>query len=136
MDLPVIGAHCSLPTCKDLDLLPIRCRCDNLFCRHHILPENHDCAVDLNPAAGVPFEKLKRCAAEKCNKPSLESFIGSPSDEIGRSPATCPHCRKAFCVRLVDDKLASLNETIIDCPTQPSPSWIPLMSSTENSAVD
>jgi len=97
--LPVIGSHCS--ACNDLDLLPIRCLCGNLFCRHHISPESHGCSFSLassNPVAGVPFEKLERCAADKCNKPSLESFIGSSSDENGRLPATCPHCGKAFCV--------------------------------------
>jgi len=96
----VIGSHCSLSACNVLDLLPIRCRCQRLFCRHHISPDIHNCSVDLvsqNPAAGVPFEKLERCAAEKCNKPSLESFIGSASDGKGRSPAACPHCQKAFC---------------------------------------
>jgi hypothetical protein len=103
MDLPVIGSHCSLSSCKDLDLLPIRCQCGKLFCRHHISPGAHDCSPDLatqNPITRVtlPFEK---CAAEKCKQHSLESFIGSALDEAGRSPATCTHCHKAFCVRSV-----------------------------------
>src|SRR5882762_1850228 len=106
MDLPFIGSHCALSTCNDLDLLPIRCQCDLLFCRHHITPEAHHCSVDpvsLNPAAGVPVAKLQRCAAEKCTKPSLESFVAS--DETGRSPATCSSCYQAFCARSVHNRV-------------------------------
>lgn len=100
----MIGSHCSLSSCRDLDLLPIRCRCDHLFCRHHIPPESHDCPIDPaanNPAPELPFQKLERCAADKCHKPSLASFITSASDETSRSSATCPRCQKAFCARQV-----------------------------------
>lgn len=98
MDLDPIGAHCSLSSCNELDFLPIQCRCTKYFCRHHITPESHSCPVD--PAAlnlsRAPFEKLQRCAVEKCGKPTLESFIAIPSDDQGRSPAVCV-CQKSFC---------------------------------------
>lgn len=101
MDLPVIGSHCSLATCRDLDLLPIKCRCDKVFCRYHISPESHECPVDPaehRESVGASFEKLERCAAENCNKPSLDAFVGGASNE-SKSSAGCPHCQKAFCAR-------------------------------------
>ncbi|KAJ2958113.1 hypothetical protein NUW54_g14554 [Trametes sanguinea] len=40
-----IGAHCALPSCNLNDFLPIRCKCDKLFCRDHIAPDAHRCPL-------------------------------------------------------------------------------------------
>ncbi|KII88792.1 hypothetical protein PLICRDRAFT_638376 [Plicaturopsis crispa FD-325 SS-3] len=98
MDLPAIGSHCALASCNELDLLPIRCRCDKFFCRHHSFPDAHNCTAVSDRSQSTPFDKLQRCALDKCNKPSLEAYLGDSSDIKDRSPATCSRCNLSFCV--------------------------------------
>ncbi|EMD34513.1 hypothetical protein CERSUDRAFT_159056 [Gelatoporia subvermispora B] len=97
-DIPSIGAHCSVTSCNVNDFLPMRCRCDQLFCKDHISPESHSCPVD--PAAkesSEPAEKLQRCALDKCSKPSLEAFVSDNTNTSGRIPAVCHQCRLSYC---------------------------------------
>ena len=101
-DIPAVGAHCALERCNVNDFLPIKCRCERLFCREHIQPEEHSCPLletVHTPKPGEPAEKMQRCAAEKCTKLSLEAFIADRDDKGGRMPALCPQCHKAFCAR-------------------------------------
>ncbi|KAJ7172741.1 hypothetical protein C8R46DRAFT_163732 [Mycena filopes] len=92
-----IGSQCSQPLCKEIDFLPILCRCQLYFCRTHSSTDDHDCTwVKPTQAAAGPSTPLQRCAADKCSKPSLEAFVSS-SDAQGRTPATCPHCHASFC---------------------------------------
>ena len=100
--MPAVGAHCALARCNVNDFLPIKCRCDHLFCREHIQPEEHACPLleqVHTPRAGEPAPKLQRCAADKCTKLSLEAFIADKDQKDGRTPALCPQCQKAFCAR-------------------------------------
>ncbi|KAK7693070.1 hypothetical protein QCA50_002635 [Cerrena zonata] len=103
---PEIGAHCSLPSCNINDFLPIRCRCDQLFCREHIRADFHSCSViqtsgvDINDlGSSSSLQPLQKCAASGCTKPSLEAFV---SDEAKGDPhrvaAVCPRCQLSFCV--------------------------------------
>ncbi|EKM55829.1 uncharacterized protein PHACADRAFT_121751 [Phanerochaete carnosa HHB-10118-sp] len=98
--IPDVGAHCALERCNVNDFLPIKCRCERLFCREHIQPEEHACPLineTYTPQPGEPAKKMQRCAAEKCNKLSLEAFIAEKDDMQGRTPALCLQCQKAFC---------------------------------------
>ncbi|KAH9999028.1 hypothetical protein BJV77DRAFT_978537 [Russula vinacea] len=100
MDLPLIGAHCSLPSCRELDLLPIRCRCDRQFCKNHVFPDAHQCPIDPSQAlrdASPALQKLQRCALASCTKPSLDAFVGDAAGEQGRASALCPRCTLAYC---------------------------------------
>ncbi|KAI0713378.1 hypothetical protein C8Q76DRAFT_731204 [Earliella scabrosa] len=99
--LPAVGAHCALPSCNLNDFLPIRCRCQQLFCREHVAPDVHDCPLQrATPTSSDAHAlKLQRCAAQGCNKPSLESFIANPTDTTNRSPAVCQACTQAFCAQ-------------------------------------
>lgn len=101
MDLPPIGTHCSLPSCRVLDLLPIRCRCDKQFCKDHIFPDDHQCPVDLSQAprdaSPTALPKLQRCALVSCNKPSLNAYAGDSAREEGGASALCPRCTLAYC---------------------------------------
>ncbi|KAI0637330.1 hypothetical protein C8Q77DRAFT_1097060 [Trametes polyzona] len=95
-----VGAHCALASCNVNDFLPIRCKCDQLFCRDHIAPDAHSCSLlaQHNQASDGPSSsKLQRCAAQSCTKPSLESYIADAQDTTSRSPALCPGCKQAFC---------------------------------------
>ncbi|THH09169.1 hypothetical protein EW146_g8764 [Bondarzewia mesenterica] len=98
MDLAPIGAHCSLASCNELDLLPIRCLCDQQFCRNHFLPDAHACPVDTSKrSAGLAFAKLQRCALVNCSKPSLEAYMSKDTDDSKRTRALCPRCMLAYC---------------------------------------
>ncbi|KAI9361029.1 hypothetical protein BD770DRAFT_471031 [Pilaira anomala] len=45
MELPQIGKHCQLDTCKTLDFLPVACPlCQGTFCAKHRLPLDHTCS--------------------------------------------------------------------------------------------
>ena len=104
MDLPVIGAHCSLSSCRNLDLLPIRCRCDKQFCKDHIFPDAHQCPVDPSQAlkdASPVLQKLQRCALATCTKPSLDAYVGDSAGEQGRASMVCPRCGLAYCASYV-----------------------------------
>ncbi|KAH8117156.1 hypothetical protein DFH11DRAFT_1851374 [Phellopilus nigrolimitatus] len=106
MDLPVIGAHCARKDCNELDLLPIRCRCDQLFCRQHVFPDLHNCSyVENTPVEPITVDdsadRKKRetalCSLEECSKPSLESRVANSADRTGRVPAVCIQCSRSFC---------------------------------------
>ena len=105
MDIPGnIGKHCTLPSCNELDFLPIKCtHCAQIYCKDHVFPDYHQCSsLSANTgSSSVSTEKLERCALDKCNKPSLESFISDRSADANRSPALCSHCQKSFCVECV-----------------------------------
>lgn len=101
---PEIGAHCSLTSCNVNDFLPIRCRCDQVFCREHISPDLHSCTViqtfgsDINESSSLS-RPLQKCAAEGCTKPSLEAFVSDSlrEDTESRAAAVCDRCRGSFC---------------------------------------
>ncbi|KAI0303457.1 hypothetical protein B0F90DRAFT_1374667 [Multifurca ochricompacta] len=100
MDLAPIGAHCSLPSCHKLDLLPILCHCDQQFCKDHIFPDTHHCPVDPSKAlrdASPALQTLQRCAFASCNKPSLDAFVGDSAGNEGRTSALCQRCNLGYC---------------------------------------
>ena len=110
----MIGAHCALETCNVNDFLPIRCKCDRLFCKDHISPEMHVCTTlhtEDKPTASTSVHKLQRCAADKCNKPSLEAFVADNFDTAGRTPAVCERCKQSFCATYVPPTYFTINLT-------------------------
>ncbi|KAJ6455848.1 hypothetical protein C8R45DRAFT_1035921 [Mycena sanguinolenta] len=92
-----IGSQCSYPLCREIDFLPILCRCQLYFCREHSPAGTHGCTYTrpTEPSVSGPSSPLQRCALDKCSKPSLESFVSS--DAEGRTPAKCPSCDASFC---------------------------------------
>ncbi|KAJ6546421.1 hypothetical protein DFH09DRAFT_927187 [Mycena vulgaris] len=97
MSMLEIGSQCSYALCKEIDFLPILCKCQLYFCRAHSSADAHSCTAYTTPSESLPLPgpPLQRCGADNCNKPSLEAFIAS--DGEGRTPATCPHCQASFC---------------------------------------
>ena len=91
MDLPQIGAHCSLDACNILDFLPIKCRCNNFYCSAHINPDHHACLA--NPTTTTTHSPSINtniiCALDECNKASLSK------------QETCSACHRSFCAKWV-----------------------------------
>ncbi|KAG8433022.1 hypothetical protein GDO86_013179 [Hymenochirus boettgeri] len=80
MELPDLGKHCSEPTCRQLDFLPMKCdACDELFCKNHITYDQHTC-----PSAYKKIFK-SRCLKPGCKKKELMEI-------------TCDHCQNNFCI--------------------------------------
>ncbi|KAK0228267.1 hypothetical protein IW262DRAFT_1455451 [Armillaria fumosa] len=88
-----IGGQCSLPSCSQVDFLPIKCRCDLVFCKEHIIPDAHACrlASTAPVVRDSTLPKFQRCAAPNCPKPSLDAFSKQGS------AAQCARCRQSFC---------------------------------------
>ncbi|KAG0705232.1 hypothetical protein DFH29DRAFT_848006 [Suillus ampliporus] len=101
MEPDAVGLRCGLTSCHEFDFLPIKCHCNKVFCRYHISPDKHTCALLDGPSEGhAPLVKRQTCALGDCQKLSLESAI---SKEVGvetnpPSSAACPKCLLSFCV--------------------------------------
>ncbi|KAF8876513.1 hypothetical protein CPB84DRAFT_1715087 [Gymnopilus junonius] len=107
MDLPQIGAHCSLPSCNLLDFLPITCRCNQSFCSEHISPDLHECpAFSRRVESTKSSDPLPRCFLDGCQRPRLRNYTNAIDE-------TCSHCHQSFCAehRHPDTHM---------CPTSPA----------------
>ncbi|XP_053112819.1 AN1-type zinc finger protein 2B isoform X2 [Hemicordylus capensis] len=63
MEFPDLGAHCSEPSCKRLDFLPLKCdACEQLFCTDHVAYAHHSCTSAYKKDVQVPVCPL-------CNTP-------------------------------------------------------------------
>ncbi|KAG8544902.1 hypothetical protein GDO81_021632 [Engystomops pustulosus] len=63
MEFPDLGKHCSEPTCKQLDFLPLKCdACEQIFCKDHITYALHSCSSAYKKDVQVPVCPL-------CNTP-------------------------------------------------------------------
>ncbi|XP_054828486.1 AN1-type zinc finger protein 2B isoform X2 [Eublepharis macularius] len=55
MEFPDLGAHCSEPSCKRLDFLPLKCdACGQLFCTSHVAYAHHNCTSAYKKDVQVP----------------------------------------------------------------------------------
>ncbi|KAM6460545.1 AN1-type zinc finger protein 2B isoform 3-T4 [Liasis olivaceus] len=55
MEFPDLGAHCTEPSCKRLDFLPLKCdACEQLFCTDHIAYAHHNCTSAYKKDVQVP----------------------------------------------------------------------------------
>jgi len=57
-----MGSHCEEPSCKQLDYLPMKCdACSRLFCKDHLLYDDHTCSGKYKKNIQVPVCPL--CSA-------------------------------------------------------------------------
>jgi len=50
-----MGSHCEEPSCKQLDYLPMKCdACSRLFCKDHLLYDDHACSGKYKKDIQVP----------------------------------------------------------------------------------
>lgn len=86
MEFPVFDKRCSKLDCKQLDFLPLQCKCTKLFCSQHFNEHVTNCE-ELNNASQLleKIHDLYLCTHEGCNVKCL-------------IPITCEKCLKHFCV--------------------------------------
>lgn len=97
MELPDVGKHCAISTCKLLDFLPFVCsQCGNTFCLEHRSFEAHNCTSTKVEEAQIEEKasevlvnatarKLK-CAIMQCKETEYVRII-------------CPECKQNFCLK-------------------------------------
>lgn len=125
MEFPDLGKHCSEPTCRQLDFLPVKCdACEKIFCHEHMKYASHNCESSYKKNVQVPVCPL-------CNKPipvsrgeppdiavsaHIDSLCQSDPAKTRRKtytnkcsmkgckvkelvPCICEKCRKNFCLK-------------------------------------
>lgn len=105
-DATLVGKHCQLDYCNQIDFLPFLCEsCRKTFCQEHRTEDSHKCA---NPGAwarrrreaemaksgiGAGKELRYRVATKPCDSPACKTTIGT-----GRNPGVhCQTCRRDYC---------------------------------------
>lgn len=87
MELPTLDKRCSHKDCKQLDFLPLECKCKQLFCSKHFTQHSGECPIKENVVTEEKrrIEDVYRCSQEGCGNTSLVPII-------------CGNCKKNFCV--------------------------------------
>lgn len=105
-DVSLVGKHCQLEYCNQIDFLPFLCQsCGKTYCQEHRTEDSHKCA---NPGAwarrrreaelaksgiGAGKQLRYRVAEKPCDSPSCSTKIGS-----ARNPGVhCQTCRRDYC---------------------------------------
>uniref|UniRef100_A0A8B9YMF7 Zinc finger AN1-type containing 2B n=1 Tax=Bos mutus grunniens TaxID=30521 RepID=A0A8B9YMF7_BOSMU len=81
MEFPDLGAHCSEPSCKRLDFLPLKCdACSGIFCADHVAYAQHHC--------GSAYQKIftNKCERAGCRQREMMKL-------------TCDRCGRNFCIK-------------------------------------
>lgn len=87
MELPNLDKHCSHKDCKQLDFLPLECKCKRLFCSKHFALHAEECPlkVDVVSEDKSKIEEVYKCSEAGCKSTSLVPLI-------------CEKCKQHFCV--------------------------------------
>lgn len=87
MELPSLDKRCSHKDCKQLDFLPLECKCKQLFCSKHFALHADECPLkeDVVSDGKNKIEELYKCSEVGCKNTSLVALI-------------CEKCKKHFCV--------------------------------------
>ncbi|XP_063919238.1 AN1-type zinc finger protein 1-like [Zophobas morio] len=87
MELPNLGQHCSHKDCKQLDFLPLQCKCGKLFCSIHLNIHVEVCESCITlQAEPQKISNVYTCAHVGCNDTSLIEML-------------CQKCHTHFCVK-------------------------------------
>lgn len=114
-DATLIGEHCDLPYCNQLDFLPFYCQsCSKTYCLDHRSETAHNCAnagawaerkrlaALARPAAGEGKQLRDQVSSAKpCYKSDCKTTIGTSLVQ----GVHCPKCNRDYCLkhRLEDD---------------------------------
>ncbi|KAI8139732.1 hypothetical protein BJV82DRAFT_242346 [Fennellomyces sp. T-0311] len=99
MELPNVGKHCSLPSCKTLDFLPITCPfCQKTFCGPHGLPADHDCSqwerVDRRVVQCNACQNMVMVPDGSRVEQALEQHVCRPLEPVQKKKCGVRGCRE------------------------------------------
>ncbi|CAG9764081.1 unnamed protein product [Ceutorhynchus assimilis] len=88
MELPNLGKRCADDHCKQLDFLPLQCRCGKIFCSEHLNCHAQTCTKSRFLAEDElkKIENIFVCSREGCKERSVVPLI-------------CQRCEKHFCIQ-------------------------------------
>lgn len=88
MELPQIGQQCGDSSCKQLDFLPLKCKCGKTFCSDHFPIHVETCQVSNQEKSAElkKIEGLYNCSHPNCTTTSIV-------------PILCERCNKNFCIK-------------------------------------
>lgn len=87
MELPGLGQQCAHPNCKQLDFLPLNCKCGKQFCSEHFNIHVQVCETSTNiEVEPQKIQDVYKCSFDGCNESSLV-------------PLVCSNCHKHFCIK-------------------------------------
>uniref|UniRef100_A0A6B2E530 Putative arsenite inducuble rna associated protein aip-1 n=1 Tax=Phlebotomus kandelakii TaxID=1109342 RepID=A0A6B2E530_9DIPT len=121
MEFPDVGKHCSVPTCKRLDFLPVKCdACSEILCSEHYSYVKHDCKsaqrkdvqVPVCPLCGEPVPTPSDVSPDLTVGRHIDQFCRSEKKRIFTNtcsftgcrqkelvPILCSDCKRNFCIR-------------------------------------
>ncbi|KAI4467476.1 arsenite inducuble rna associated protein aip-1-related [Holotrichia oblita] len=88
MEFPYVGKQCDHPQCKQLEFLPLKCKCDKVFCPDHF---NQHVQICESTASNIvthlkKIEETYQCCYNGCKSTSIVPLI-------------CDKCQKHFCIK-------------------------------------
>lgn len=88
MEFPNIGKQCAHSLCKQLEYLPLVCKCGEIFCSEHYNIHTQYCEVSnfLTEAKSKEIKNVLICSYVNCKERSIVPLI-------------CGRCKKHFCVK-------------------------------------
>jgi len=88
MEIPSLGKHCAENHCKQLDFLPLQCRCGKVFCSEHLNSHAQTCIESkfLSEDELKKIENIFVCSKDGCKERSVVPLI-------------CQRCMKHFCIQ-------------------------------------
>lgn len=88
MEFPSVGKQCAHPSCKQLDFLPLPCRCGLIFCSEHFTTHAQNCEFSklLTQDELKTVEDVYVCSHPSCKERSV-------------IPLICDKCNKHFCIK-------------------------------------
>lgn len=87
MEFPCVGKQCDYPQCKQLEFLPLKCKCHKVFCPDHFNRHVETCD---STTSNIVTNLMKIGETYKC------SYDGCKSTSI--VPLFCDKCQKHFCI--------------------------------------
>ncbi|KAH7035532.1 AN1-like zinc finger protein [Microdochium trichocladiopsis] len=107
-DATLIGKHCQLDYCNQLDFLPFHCQsCKKTFCLDHRTEDAHKCenrgawaerkrqAQLARPSAGAGKLMRDTVSVKPCSDDSCKTVIGTPQS----TGVHCDRCNRDYCLK-------------------------------------
>lgn len=103
MEFPEVGQQCDHRDCKQLEFLPLKCKCGKVFCSEHFNKHLESCEFTISNVVTElrTIEEKYTCSLDDCKSTSIV-------------PLLCDKCGKHFCIQhrhINDCQLAGTNLT-------------------------